>query len=160
MRLRGGGSHDSPEDEYRQGDDSYFSARPQPKPRRAADLEEPAPPPAPRPFHRTPTGLSTKQLKRRDAYEVDLEGGLDICLNVEVSAKDPSGITVPYRLLVPRLFYEYEGEEATTKEPSAFRRFLSFRKRKGPGDMGPESEYEEDDEEEIEGRLGSAGVGR
>ncbi|KAF2155805.1 hypothetical protein K461DRAFT_221103, partial [Myriangium duriaei CBS 260.36] len=37
--------------------------------------------------------------------EINLEGGLDICLNMEVSQQDPSGITVPYRLLVPALFH-------------------------------------------------------
>ncbi|KAI1448673.1 hypothetical protein F5Y02DRAFT_277631 [Annulohypoxylon stygium] len=75
--------------------------------------------PAPRPFHRTPTGLSAKKLQKRGAarYEVDLQGGLDVCLNVEVNPKDPAGITVPYRLLVPRLWYEYEGEDASPAPP-------------------------------------------
>lgn len=42
---------------------------------------------------------------------IDLEGGLEICINVEVSPKDPSGCTVPYRLLVPALHMdEDEGE--------------------------------------------------
>ncbi|KAI1205378.1 uncharacterized protein F4807DRAFT_453987 [Annulohypoxylon truncatum] len=74
-----------------------------------------------RPFHRTPTGLSAKKLQKRGAarYEVDLQGGLDVCLNVEVNPKDPAGITVPYRLLVPRLWYEYEGEDASPSPPVA-----------------------------------------
>ncbi|KAH9220651.1 hypothetical protein DL95DRAFT_329400 [Leptodontidium sp. 2 PMI_412] len=57
-------------------------------------------------FHRTPTGLSAKQLKRSPNQEVNLERGLDICLNMEVNPKDPAGITSPYRLLVPALFHE------------------------------------------------------
>lgn len=61
-------------------------------------------------FHRTPTSLSTskqKQAQQNPAlHAVNLEGGLDITLNVEVSPKDPAGITVPYRLLVPGLWYE------------------------------------------------------
>ncbi|KAJ9152088.1 Transcription factor [Pleurostoma richardsiae] len=65
----------------------------------------------PGPFRRVPTGLSTKQKRHAAELEVDVEGGLDICLNVEVNPRDPAGITVPYRLLVPRLWYEYEGEE-------------------------------------------------
>ncbi|KAI8959693.1 hypothetical protein F5Y11DRAFT_296787 [Daldinia sp. FL1419] len=131
-RMRGGGAEHN--DEYEVGDDSYFTAR---SPRRAftqpvrgehggaggfsndygmyddnPSTEWSAPPP--RPFRRTPTGLTTKQLQAAGGaakFEVDLEGGLDVCLNVEVNARDPAGITVPYRLLVPRLWYEYEGED-------------------------------------------------
>ncbi|KAI8626737.1 hypothetical protein F5Y19DRAFT_487954 [Xylariaceae sp. FL1651] len=125
LGLRGGAGN-----EYEIGDEAHFTANP---PRRAftqpsATAARPgdqnyAPdseslgdwPLAPtRPFHRTPTGLSAKKLQKNGAerYEVDLEGGLDICLNVEVNAKDPAGITVPYRLLVPRLWYEYQGEDS------------------------------------------------
>lgn len=57
-------------------------------------------------FHRTPTGLSAKQLRRSPNQAINLEGGLDICLNMEVNPKDPAGITSPYRLLVPALFHE------------------------------------------------------
>lgn len=64
----------------------------------------------PKAFHRTPTSTSMKAARR--AQDVNIQGGLDITLNVEVSAKDPAGITVPYRLLVPRLWYDAaEGEE-------------------------------------------------
>ncbi|KAI1408968.1 hypothetical protein F5Y13DRAFT_203956 [Hypoxylon sp. FL1857] len=135
-RLRGGGGDSPRNDEYEVGDDSYFMARP---PRRAftqpvgsggskkneyndfydppsdEDEEEGAYPP-PRPFHRTPTGLTAKQLKKgAERFEVDLEGGLDVCLNVEVNPKDPAGITVPYRLLVPRLWYEDQREDARSE---------------------------------------------
>lgn len=57
-------------------------------------------------FQRTPTGLSEKQIRQGLVQDIDLEGGLDICLNVEVSQKDPAGITMPYRLLVPALWYD------------------------------------------------------
>lgn len=137
--LRGGAAYD----EYSEGDDSHYMAHPQP-PRRAATTggqglrgphgDEEFPPT--RPFHRTPTGLSTKQKKNAEQFEVDLEGGLDICLNVEVNPKDPAGITMPYRLLVPKLLYEYSPEvdevpiaPAEPAEPSGFKRLLSFRKK-------------------------------
>ncbi|KAH9873679.1 hypothetical protein IAQ61_004305 [Plenodomus lingam] len=55
-------------------------------------------------FHRRPSVLGKKALKQHGEF-IDLEGGLDISLNVEVSQHDPAGITVPYRLLVPVLRY-------------------------------------------------------
>ncbi len=80
-------------------------------------------PPSSRPdgFHRRPTNLSQKAAKKSQTNDadqsghIDLEGGLDIALNCEVSQKDPAGITVPYRLLVPALFYEGEGDLNTVK---------------------------------------------
>ena len=60
-------------------------------------------------MHRTPTGLSNKGGlfgKKALPEPINLEGGLEITLNVEVNKKDPAGITAPYRLLVPRLWYE------------------------------------------------------
>ena len=75
--------------------------------------------PRPGNFQRRPTNLSEKAAKRGgplfgpDGIEeidfndhINLEGGLDIILNCEVSPKDPAGITTPYRLLVPALFYD------------------------------------------------------
>lgn len=137
--LRGGAP--PAQDEYSEGDEDYFTAA---APRRANTLgtrptnrEEEIPPQALRPFHRTPTGLTVKQLKKADHMEVDLEGGLDICLNVEVNPRDPTGITVPYRLLVPKLFHEYtpETDEIPVTEPTGFKRLLSFRKKEK--EMGP-----------------------
>ena len=85
-------------------------------------------------FHRTPTGLSEKQ-RRQGAPEVNLEGGLDICLNFEVNHKDPAGITMPYRLLVPALWYEeVEEGEAARNIVGGMKRWVSFAKRaKGEG---------------------------
>lgn len=149
--IRGGaGSYD----EFEEGDDSYFTAQP---PRRAQTLgSRPAPmaateeeEPPRRPFHRTPTGLSVKQMRKVERFEVDLEGGLDICLNVEVNPKDPTGITVPYRLLVPKLFYEYtpEDDELPPAQPSGFKRLLSFRKKQPSAPR--EEAYDDGQEEEY-----------
>ncbi|KAK2596907.1 hypothetical protein N8I77_012792 [Diaporthe amygdali] len=97
----------------------------------------------PKPFQRTPTGLSTKQARKRaKSFDVNIEGGLDICLNVEVSAKDPAGITVPYRLLVPRLWYDAsDGDEVEMPErgrgksrdnpPGPIKRFFSLSRSRG-----------------------------
>jgi len=85
-----------------------------------------------KPFHRTPTGMSEKRLRKLgQSHDVNLEGGLDICLNVEVSQKDPAGITMPYRLLVPALWCEdVMGDENGSKEherkASGFMRLVTF----------------------------------
>ncbi|KAK3336039.1 hypothetical protein B0T19DRAFT_26561 [Cercophora scortea] len=132
--------------EFADGDESYFSVRSEtannrdnplpPEPMvmsggagggvtfahpapRPAGMTEAAPEQeafAPKPFHRTPTGLSAKQMKHADQLAVDLQGGLEVCLNVEISPHDPAGITVPYRLVVPKLWYDYEVEEPWSGE--------------------------------------------
>ncbi|OTA99395.1 hypothetical protein M426DRAFT_87080 [Hypoxylon sp. CI-4A] len=185
LNLRGG-AEPQYNDEYEVGDEEYFTAR---SPRRAATQPAssssnnqydnnyspgsdndpiygtaPRPPP-PRPFHRTPTGLSAKKLKKAGAerYEVNIEGGLDICLNVEVNPKDPAGITVPYKLLVPRLWYEYQGEDAS---PEPMREKQQYDQRGPPQPhtrqgqvpieyddekaMYDDEDYEEDYEKEYE----------
>lgn len=87
-------------------------------------------------FHRTPTGLSEKQ-RRQGAPEINLEGGLDICLNFEVNHKDPAGITMPYRLLVPALWYEEVQEgEAARNVKGGLKRWVSFARRKERKDDG------------------------
>ncbi|TVY18357.1 Uncharacterized protein LARI1_G004436 [Lachnellula arida] len=88
-------------------------------------------------FHRTPTGLSARQINRPRNRPVNLEGGLDICLNMEVSQKDPAGITMPYRLLVPALWYEEETPgEAAEQVQAGMKRWMSFSKKKGKGPRG------------------------
>ena len=50
---------------------------------------------------------------------------------MEISPQDPGGSTVPYRLVVPRLWYEYEGEEdlpRVEKPVGTIKRLLSLRK--------------------------------
>lgn len=80
-------------------------------------------------FHRTPTGLSEKQ-RRQGAPDINMEGGLDICLNVEVNHKDPASITTPYRFLVPALWYEEaEQGDAARNVASGLKRWVSFTKR-------------------------------
>ena len=84
-----------------------------------------------RQFHRTPTGLSQKQ-RRAGNNQVNLENGLDICLNMEVSRKDPAGITMPYRLLVPALWYEEDFEgEAAAKVKGGLAKWMNFTNKKG-----------------------------
>ena len=110
----------------------------------------------PKPFHRTPTGMSEKQIRKlggRERVEINLEGGLEVTLNVEVNQKDPSGITVPYKLVVPKLFYEYENEEQERSGKGksiagGLGRWLSFRKKRrddgdGYEENGGGSEWED-----------------
>lgn len=70
-------------------------------------------------FYQRPSDFSEKAALRASARggpnanvegdefgHINLESGLDISLNMEVDQKDPAGITKPYRLLVPALWYE------------------------------------------------------
>lgn len=125
MGLRGGAGSAREAAEYSVGDDSYFTVTSSSRvPHRSYTQPAASSPPRgdnwaseenfrPKPFGRTPTGLSTKQLKNVERWQVDVKGALDIQLNVEVNPKDPAGITVPYRLLVPKLEYEYLGEDGS-----------------------------------------------
>ncbi|GKT91876.1 LOW QUALITY PROTEIN: hypothetical protein Ct61P_09726 [Colletotrichum tofieldiae] len=142
-------------DEFQPGDETQFSAR---APARSYTTGDERQVPRsqdslarPKPFHRTPTGLSVKQKKKAEAFEVDLEGGLDICLNVEVNQKDPAGITVPYRLLVPRLVWD-DAKEAAILQPPApagFKRLFSL-KKKDAGAVPPQGPASE---ERFEGSI-------
>lgn len=156
LGLRGGGL----DDEFSDDDDSRFRAQPPRRaqtlgsqPEKSAHVDE-GPDPMIRPFHRTPTGLSIKQRREADLYEVNLEGALDICLNVEVNCKDPTGITVPYRLLVPRLHYEYDPADDELKnpvrqsQPSGFKRLLSLRKKERPNSP---AQHDTSDDEDGDG---------
>ncbi|KAK6214939.1 hypothetical protein QIS74_07958 [Colletotrichum tabaci] len=138
--------------EFQPGDESHFSAR---APARSYTMGDERQVPRsqdslarPKPFHRTPTGLSAKQ-KKMDGLEVDLEGGLDICLNVEVNQKDPAGITVPYRLLVPRLVWDDAREAANLQPPApaGFKRLFSLKKKEAgvvpPQGLASEGQFEE-----------------
>lgn len=134
-RLSGRGPPPSndypPSNKYDTGDspsspppDGYFP--PQPKmPQRAATISgngdqrrSSAPLPRPGNFHRRPTNVSEKAAAKGGdlddtAGHINLEHGLDIVLNCEVNQKDPAGISVPYRLLIPALWYEGEGDVNT-----------------------------------------------
>lgn len=115
-----------------------------------------APLPRPGHFHRRPTNMSIKALKKGgadadgDDGHVNLEYGLDIVINCEVNQKDPAGTTYPYRLLVPALWYEGEGDinEELYRKRNLLQRFSSLRgsKRKslannqGRGNWGQSQE--------------------
>ena len=117
-----------PSSRYKTGDsphsppsDGYFPPQPE-TPQRAATISgnadqrhSSAPLPRPGNFHRRPTNLSEKAAAKGGDVDdmtghINLEHGLDIVLNCEVNQKDPAGITVPYRLLIPALWYEGEGD--------------------------------------------------
>ena len=125
-------------------------------------------------FHRRPTNLSEMAAKKGGAENdhigdhINLEHGLDINLNCEVNQKDPGGTTVPYRLLVPALWYTetriprpssegsfIEGDDKALqtqeRKPSLLRRLTSRRSnkaqdsaavavRQGEGNWGQDSE--------------------
>lgn len=84
-------------------------------------------------FQRTPTGLSEKQIRKGMVQNINLEGGLDVCINVEVSPKDPAGITVPYRLLVPALWYDESQDRLLEPKQShiGMKRWKTLKKNKG-----------------------------
>ncbi|MCJ1389327.1 hypothetical protein MMC18_002183 [Xylographa bjoerkii] len=113
-------------------------------------------------FHRRPTNLSEKAALKGgviNPHEINLEFGLDIKLNCEVHQKDPAGCTVPYRLLVPALWYRGGVEGLTTQErkPSLLKRLGSLRgpkrgvSQQGAGEWGgTQSEIASDSESEAE----------
>ncbi|KAF9891997.1 hypothetical protein FE257_002961 [Aspergillus nanangensis] len=125
----------------------------------------------PGPFHRRPTNLSqkasTKAEKRRDngvGDYVDLEGGLAITLNLELNPKDPSGITTPYKLLVPKLRYEgTEYDPPASPIAKGWKKWLGVRrsdKREGSRQqLGEDTEVEDiDDDEESEDEVRGGGA--
>ncbi len=110
--------------------------QPQAQPRRAsfdqAALSHSQAPVRPGNFIRRPTNLSEKAARKgiapgldKEGNEVEvndhinLEGGLDIILNCEVNQKDPAGITTPYRLLVPALWYDGSSDREKLDGPLA-----------------------------------------
>lgn len=136
-------SVDAPYSRPHESDDSYFPGNPQaPQPGR---------------FHRRPTNLSEKAAKKAAKQGddgagafVDLEGGLAITLNMEISPQDPAGITVPYKLLVPALRYEgTEYDPPATQVVKGWRKWLNLPRRKTraneePSDDDPD-EYQDHD---------------
>ncbi|KAL8694902.1 MAG: hypothetical protein Q9218_000566, partial [Villophora microphyllina] len=117
-----------------------------------------APLPRPGNFHRRPTNMSEKAILKggadifheedEKAGHINLEHGLDICINCEVNQKDPAGVTVPYRLLVPALWYKgpEDANHAAYRKPGVIERFKSISlgrnrksglaKRQGQGEWG------------------------
>lgn len=118
-----------------------------------------AAPPRPGSFLRRPTNMSEKAARKdgsggaERSGHINLEGGLDIALNCEVNQKDPAGVTVPYRLLVPALFYEGEGDINTLKLKTGTwvsrlsqkrRKSTGLAMRQGDGEWGGESSESEE----------------
>ena len=118
--------------------DGYFPVQPRHSthgPSNGTNTLSSAPLPRPGNFQRRPTNMSIKAIKKGGANvdenegHINLEHGLDIVLNCEVSQKDPAGITVPYRLLIPALRYEGEGDinEDSYRKKNLLQRFGSLR---------------------------------
>ena len=112
-------------------------------------------------FHRRPTNLSEKAVAKAGGMssEVNLEHGLDIVINCEVSQGDPAGCTVPYRLLVPALWYEdgIDGLVGRDRNQSWLKRLGSkhltnrIAGRQGSGNWGgTQSETESESEGDVE----------
>ncbi|RMZ83483.1 hypothetical protein DV737_g1529, partial [Chaetothyriales sp. CBS 132003] len=113
--------------------------------RRAASLDNGTSRPAQRPaILRRPTNLSAKAARKgnvpavdADGNEIDvnehinLDGGLDIVINAEVDQKDPAGITIPYRLLVPALWYDGSSDREKLKSTAGVARTPSLLQRIG-----------------------------
>ncbi|KIW48674.1 uncharacterized protein PV06_01242 [Exophiala oligosperma] len=115
----------------------------------------------PNTFQRRPTNLSEKAARKGNIPAVDaegneidvndhinLEGGLDIVLNVEVSQKQPAGITIPYRLLVPALWYDGSSDRekldetvGVQRKPTLLNRFGLAGRRPSRASHGPEGSW-------------------
>ena len=128
-------------------------------PRASMDGEQPPQRPI-NTFLRRPTNLSEKEIRRaaarggapeeegedaREAGHIDLEGGLDISLNMEVDQMDPSGTTQPYRLLVPALWYEGKADVNTAPFKSSRGASLVNRFRLRGKKDAEEDEYSDDE---------------
>ncbi|KAJ5082745.1 hypothetical protein N7532_011788 [Penicillium argentinense] len=131
-----------------------------PRPRETSDSYFPGAPAEPQPgrFHRRPTNLSEKARKSAKQGDdgagafVDLEGGLAITLNMEVNPYDPSGITVPYKLLVPALRYVGNDDDPPpTHIVKGWRKWLNMpRRKKAAQAQGEREGTSEEDTEENE----------
>lgn len=128
------------------------------RPHEDGDSYFPGDPQAPQPghFHRRPTNLSLKASKKAAKQGddgagafVDLEGGLAITLNMEISPQDPSGITVPYKLLVPALRYEgTEYDPPPMQVVKGWRKWLNVPRRKKQAEREADDDDDEPDDHE------------
>ncbi|CAG8026844.1 unnamed protein product [Penicillium salamii] len=118
-----------------EGEDSYFSGT--------------AAPQRPGTFHRRPTNLSQKARKAAKGDDgagtyINLEGGLAVTLNLEISHSDPAGITAPYKMLIPALYYDgTEYDPPPTQIVKGWRKFIP-RRKKHELSTGAEKDAEDD----------------
>ena len=125
--------------------DSYFAGAPE-------ELSRP------NPFHRTPTGLlekanRNKALNDEHAVHVNLQGGLDIAINCEVNQKDPTGITTPFRLLVPALSYDGPPDPNVARREGRIKSLLGTVRGRRKNALPPSQSF--DGEEEFVTPLGT-----
>lgn len=165
-------------------DNSYFSARHTPaiptfngnSNNNSSIRHSSAPVPRPGNFHRRPTNLSIRAAKKgdedQDGGHINLEYGLDVVLNCEVNQKDPAGLTTPYRLLIPALWYQGEGDSNAAEHKKkgwikrigsvakGRRRKSELAKRQGQGNWGGYSDDSQSvSDSELENEPG-VGTGR
>ena len=172
-------SHQSPPPHHRTSVDGYFSP---PKTTgiaavngTARNVSAPLPIRPISTFHRQPTNLAAAK-GGLAGQEINLENGLDIVINCEVSQRDPAGFTVPYRLLVPALWYAGDAQEnaGRRRKESWISKLTSRRgsvkrraERQGEGEWGGRSESETGSESESDrenmrygpGKLGYRNLG-
>lgn len=150
---------------FSRGDEATFNRRASAdipsRPHEGADsyFAETGAPTRPGNFHRRPTNLSQKARKSAKGDDgagayINLEGGLSITLNLEVSPSDPAGITAPYKLLVPALYYDgIEYDPPPTQIVKGWRKYIPRRKKteEEPNNVNdPEEDYLSDEEQEDE----------
>lgn len=134
--------------------------------------------PAPRPgnFHRRPTNISERAVRKgdegHDEGHINLEHGLDVVLNCEVNQKDPAGLTTPYRLLIPALWYHGEGDSNAAEHKKvgwikrlgsvakSQRRRSELAKRQGQGNWGGYSDNSQSASESESESEPEAGIRR
>jgi hypothetical protein len=85
---------------------------------------------------------------------VNLEGGLDVTLNLELNPKDPSGITTPYKLLIPALWFEgTEFDPPPEPVTKGWRKWLPKRRnvssKPSLNDDGAEDDYNDEEEHDA-----------
>ncbi|KAL2820239.1 hypothetical protein BDW59DRAFT_117978 [Aspergillus cavernicola] len=147
-------------------------------PERRMSMDGPFPPPGtddsyfpptadarPGPFLRRPTNLSLKTAKKAakrgddgaDAF-VNLEGGLAVTLNLELNPRDPSGITTPYKLLIPALWFEGTGYDPPAAPiTKGWRKWLGVQRnasnKRSLNDGEAEDEFSDEEEEHDHRQL-------
>ncbi|EEH20793.1 hypothetical protein PABG_03024 [Paracoccidioides brasiliensis Pb03] len=119
--------------------DNHFPPQPQ-RPVTAGNqppANDPSLPPSPGGnVLRRRTDLSAKEIRREAKAGslalqnfINLDGGLDITLNCETNPQDPSGITNPYRILVPALWFDGVFERSEPREKNRWWKIGAGRKQ-------------------------------